>query len=274
MKLFYICLACFFVLGSLLEHFITRKKNNNYYNLNDFKSSILLMLTALVVDIGFKVVATYLLFKLHEYSLFSLGYQWWVWIFCYVIWDLVFYFKHRMEHNVRFMWAIHINHHSSKYMNLSTSLRSGVFKASYRYFFWAIPIFIGFPVPMFLMLYGLAKVWAFFSHSQKLGNWGLLERFTITPTHHLLHHSCDEDNLNKNFGETFLFWDKLFGTYKKTTKPLRFGINEPVNHDDFKEVVFHELKAMQNDLMEAKNWKQKVKIVFGKPVYRPVKTIG
>jgi sterol desaturase/sphingolipid hydroxylase (fatty acid hydroxylase superfamily) len=76
-------------------------------------------------------------------------------------------------------------------MNLSTSLRSGVLKFSYRYFFWALLILIGFPLPMFLVLYGIGKLWAFFSHSQQLGKWGILEKFTITPTHHLLHHSCN-----------------------------------------------------------------------------------
>jgi sterol desaturase/sphingolipid hydroxylase (fatty acid hydroxylase superfamily) len=150
-------------------------------------------------------------------------------------------------------------------MNLSTSLRSGVFKSSYRYFFWFIIILIGFPLPMFLVLYGLGKVWAFFSHSQKLGRWGLLEKFTITPTHHLLHHSCNENNLNKNFGETFLIWDKLFGTYKENTEALTYGINEPVDHTDFSDVVFHEFKRMREDLSHASSLRKKIQIIFGKP---------
>jgi sterol desaturase/sphingolipid hydroxylase (fatty acid hydroxylase superfamily) len=265
MKTFYAVLAVFFILGSILEYFSTYKEHQNYYSLKDFKSSLMLMLTALIVDLGSKIVAISLLDKLSFYSIWSLGYDWWVWISCYILWDFVFYVKHYLEHNVRFMWAIHVNHHSSEYMNLSTSLRSGVFKASYRYFFWAIPILIGFPLPMFLILYGLGKVWAFFSHSQRLGNWGILEKYTITPTHHNLHHSSNEDNLNKNFGETFLIWDKLFKTYKETNKPLSFGINEKINHDDFKEVVFHEFRSMVSDFLAAKNWRQKFKIVFGKP---------
>jgi sterol desaturase/sphingolipid hydroxylase (fatty acid hydroxylase superfamily) len=267
MKLFYILLSLFFILGSLLEYYFTRDKNKNYYSLRDFKSSLFLMFSGLFFDMSIKMLAIYLLLKLYDHSIFSFGYQWWVWILCYITWDLVFYLKHYMEHNVRFMWAIHVNHHSSSYMNLSTSLRSGVFKSSYRYFFWAIPIFIGFPVPVFLILWGLAKIWAFFSHSQQLGNWGIFEKFTITPTHHLVHHSCNENNLNKNFGETLLFWDKLFGTFKKTDEPLLYGINEPVNHNNFKQVVFHEFINMKEELKKAKDWKRWVKIIFGKPGY-------
>jgi alkylglycerol monooxygenase len=273
MEIFYTILALFFILGSLFEYYITRKETKNYYSLHDFKNNVFLLFSGLFFDLAIKFIAIYLLLKLYDISLFSFGYQWWVWILCYIIWDLIFYLKHYLEHNVRFMWAIHVNHHSSSYMNLSTSLRSGVFKSSYRYFFWAIPIFIGFPVPMFLVLYGLAKVWAFFSHSQKLGNWGVFEKFTVTPTHHLLHHSYNEDNLNKNFGETFLFWDKMFGTFKKTDKPLLYGIEEPVDHNDFKAVVFHELIKMKNEFNLAKDWKERIKVIFGKPSYNKLQDL-
>ena len=264
MKLFYAILALCFILGSFIEYRVTRK-DTEYYSLRDFKSSIMLMLSGLFIDLVIKALVIFLFIKFSPYSLFKLSYQWWVWVLCYVAWDLVFYLKHYLEHNVRFMWAIHVNHHSSSHMNLSTSLRSGVFKSSYRYFFWFIIILIGFPLPMFLVLYGMGKVWAFFSHSQKLGRWGLLEKFTITPTHHLLHHSCSENNLNKNFGETFLIWDKLFRTYKENTEPLTYGINEPVDHTDFNDVVFHEFKRMRKDLSHASSLRKKLKIIFGKP---------
>ena len=265
MEIFYFSLAIFFIAGSLVEHWITKKKDINYFSLHDFRNNIMLMLTGLGLDIIVKIGAIYILDILSGYALFQFGYQWWVWVICFLSWDFVFYLKHYLEHNVRFMWAIHVNHHSSAYMNLSTSLRSGVLKSSYRYFFWSLIILIGFPLPMFLVLYGIGKIWAFFSHSQKLGSWGLLEKFTITPTHHLLHHSSNGNNLNKNFGETFLFWDYLFGTFKKTTEPLKYGIEKPLNHNDFKDVVFHEFKSMLNDLRYSRNWRHGLKIIFGKP---------
>lgn len=118
---------------------------------------------------------------------------------------------------------------------------------------------------MFLILYGIGKIWEFFSHSQKLGKWGILERFSVTPTHHLLHHSNNENNLNKNFGETFLFWDKLFGTFIRTNEELTYGINEKVDHSKFNEVVFHEFKSMAKDLKKSNSLTSKLKIIFGKP---------
>jgi sterol desaturase/sphingolipid hydroxylase (fatty acid hydroxylase superfamily) len=266
MNLFYFSLSVFFILGSLLEFYLTRKEMSNYYDVKDFKSSLFLMFGGLFFDLIIKIPAIYLLIKLYDYSIFPMGYKWWTWILCYVFWDLIIYIEHYLEHNVRFMWAIHVNHHSSPHMNLSTALRSGVFKAGYRYFFWIIPIAIGFPVPMFLVVYGIGKIWAFFSHSQRLGDWKILEKFTITPSHHIIHHSYNEQNLNKNFGETFLFWDKLFGTFKQTNDPLLFGINESVDPTNYKEVVFHEFDNMKRDLSQTTKWSKKLQIIFGKPI--------
>ena len=265
MKLFYFVLAVCFVGGSLIEYWVTRKEHRFYYSLYDFRTSFQLMISSLLVDIVLKSVAIVLFNKLAVFAVFRLGYEWWTWILCYVAWDLIFYLKHYMEHNVRFMWAIHVNHHSSPYMNLSTSLRSGVFKSGYRFFFWAIIVLIGFPIPMFLTLYGAGKIWAFFSHSQRLGHWGILERFVITPSHHLVHHSSNKENLNSNFGETFLIWDKLFGTFKKHNGPLSYGIAESVDHASFNEVVFHEFKVMRRELRAASGMKQYLRIIFGRP---------
>ena len=41
-------------------------------------------------------------------------------------WDFIYYWNHRMMHEVRGMWAIHVVHHSSERYNLSTALRQPV----------------------------------------------------------------------------------------------------------------------------------------------------
>lgn len=269
LKLFYTGLALFFIAGSFLEYYLTRKESNGYYNLHDTYSSISLMLAGLLLDIAAKTLAIYLLIKLSHYAFFEAGYRWWAWLACFVVWDFLFYWKHRLEHSVRILWAVHVNHHSSKYLNLSTSLRSGIFKSAYRYFFYIPVMLLGFPVAMFLIIYGLGKLWAFFSHSQKLGKWGVLEKILITPSHHGLHHSCNKDNLNKNFGETLLIWDKIFGTFSVTKEELVFGIEENVDHSKFSEVVLHELKSIVRDVRKAKNFRIKMMYIFGKPGWRP-----
>ena len=274
MKLFYAALAIFFIAGSFLEYVLTYKEQKEYYSIRDTWSSVRLMLTGLMLDMGVKTIAIYLLIKLSYYAPFTAGYSWWAWLACFLTWDFLFYWKHRIEHSVRFMWAIHVNHHSSALLNLSTSLRSGIFKSIYRYFFYIPVVLLGFPVTMFLLVYGLGKLWAFFSHSQQLGKWGVLEKIVITPTHHGVHHSCNRDNLNKNFGETLVLWDMLFGTFTETKEQLVFGIEEEVNHNSFYQVVMHEMNSMIRDIRHAKTWHEKLMYFFGKPGWKPKSTIN
>lgn len=40
-------------------------------------------------------------------------------------WDLIYYWWHRANHRSRIAWAVHSQHHSSEYYNLSTALRQG-----------------------------------------------------------------------------------------------------------------------------------------------------
>src|SRR6185436_14558090 len=37
-------------------------------------------------------------------------------------WDFIYYWNHRFMHTSRYMWAIHVVHHSSERYNLSTAL--------------------------------------------------------------------------------------------------------------------------------------------------------
>ena len=37
--------------------------------------------------------------------------------------DFTFYWHHRLSHEIRVLWAAHVNHHSSTTMNLATALR-------------------------------------------------------------------------------------------------------------------------------------------------------
>ncbi len=48
----------------------------------------------------------------------------------------------------------------------------------------------------------------------------------ITPSHHRVHHGMNEEYVDKNFGGTFVFWDKLFGTFQKEEdeNPVVYGV--------------------------------------------------
>jgi sterol desaturase/sphingolipid hydroxylase (fatty acid hydroxylase superfamily) len=66
----------------------------------------------------------------------------------------------------------------------------------------------------------------FYNHNHLIKNSGFLDKFLVTPKHHRIHHGKNEPYLDKNFGGTFLIWDKLFGTFQKEDpeNPVEIGI--------------------------------------------------
>ena len=67
--------------------------------------------------------------------------NWVLWILTFVLIDLVFYIYHRLSHRVRFLWAIHMSHHSSEEMNFAVSFRQAWFGPISKVpFFMVLPI--------------------------------------------------------------------------------------------------------------------------------------
>src|SRR5690606_38860665 len=48
------------------------------------------------------------------------------WLVALVGWDVIYYWNHRLMHEIRALWAHHVVHHSSERYNLSTALRQPV----------------------------------------------------------------------------------------------------------------------------------------------------
>jgi sterol desaturase/sphingolipid hydroxylase (fatty acid hydroxylase superfamily) len=60
---------------------------------------------------------------LWQFALFDLGASWVAVLACFVLDDLRCYWVHRFGHRSRWVWASHVNHHSSQHYNLTTALR-------------------------------------------------------------------------------------------------------------------------------------------------------
>jgi sterol desaturase/sphingolipid hydroxylase (fatty acid hydroxylase superfamily) len=269
MKTFILLLIPSFLLMVLIEYLVTYKKPKKYYSVKDTFISIALATVGFVIDMGIKAGSLYFLFQLQSFSILKLDFHWWVWVLAFFSWDFIFYFKHLSEHKIRLLWAIHINHHSSEYYNLSVALRSAVLKSLYRYFFFIPMILIGFPIEMFLTIYILGKIWAFICHTQLIGNLGPLEWIFITPLHHRLHHSLDDENHSKNLGETLNLWDRLFGTFKKEGNINDFGVSNYPEKQNVWEVTFHEMKALIRDVKNTKSLSNKILLMVKAPGWQP-----
>jgi len=49
----------------------------------------------------------------------------------------------------------------------------------------------------------------------------------MTPNYHKVHHEQDQYYTDSNYGTLFIFWDKLFGTFKvKPVSEINYGLKE------------------------------------------------
>jgi len=66
----------------------------------------------------------------------------------------------------------------------------------------------------FFTVMGIREIGQLLTHSGLPWSWGWIGRWVLTcPAGHAILHSAEPRFYNKNFSPTFVFWDRLFGTY-------------------------------------------------------------
>jgi len=134
-----------------------------------------------------------------------------------------------------------------------------------RNLFWCILPLAGFHPTMVITILVVHGTYSFFTHTQVIGKLGWLENFLITPSHHRVHHASNEKYLNKNYGDIFVFWDKLFGTFQKEEEAPTYGLTHPLKSHSFLWQHFHYYIELWEACRRSKSFWKSVKILVGKP---------
>ena len=246
-------------------------KNN--YRFNDTFTSISLGLISRFIPLlgiglqgaAFAYVAAY--FNLALFSAANL----WVWILAFFLYDLSYYWMHRLHHEVKILWATHVVHHHGEEFNLSTALRQTSTGFLWKWIFYLPMLLVGIPPEVFVTVAGINLVYQFWVHTEHIGKLGWLEYIFITPSNHRVHHAQNKEYIDANYGGVFILWDRIFGSFKPeldevkpiygTTKPLRSWNPLKANFEVFAEIV--------RDFSHTKKWSDKFKLVFSPPKWRP-----
>ena len=259
-----------FLLSMLVEWFIGKKENPEFYQSKDMLVSISMGIFSSIVEFFPKVLAFIAFFYLHEISSLknSIDRQWWAWILLFFLDDFAYYWFHRMNHEVRLFWAGHVPHHSSVKYNYGTALRQGVGERIHKFIFWLWIPLLGFDALMIFIMMGLNLVYQFFVHTDlvyKLPAW--FESIFNSPSHHRVHHASNNRYLDRNHAGVLIIWDKFFGTFseeKKNEKPV-YGLTSNIETYNPFLVATHEYSAIIKDVRRAKSWKDKLKYIFYSP---------
>ena len=154
--------------------------------------------------------------------------------------DITYYWMHRLEHEVRTLWAYHSVHHSSAELNLTTGLRLTWIKGVIEWLFFVPMILIGFSAiqtPITLSIVVLYQTWI---HTEKIGKLGWADQIFNTPSVHRVHHGSNKEYHDKNYGGILMLWNRILGTYKMETEKVIYGITTPVGSCNPVVINFHE----------------------------------
>ncbi len=132
----------------------------------------------------------------------------------FLISDFKNYFSHFLFHRFNTLWTLHEFHHSATEFCMLTRFRGHFLETAIKRMVDVIPFAIFGSVEMYLVVKVLSEIHQCFLHSALKSNWGWIGKYIlVSPAAHRLHHSNKRKHYGKNFGSTFIFWDRLFGSY-------------------------------------------------------------
>jgi len=195
-----------------------------------------------------------------------------VYIIAFFSLDFAGYWVHRLQHVTNFFWNGHIVHHSSEEFNLACALRQSISTIVRTFAIFLSPAAIlGVPWQVIAVIAPLHLFAQFWYHTQHIHKMGFLEKIIVTPSHHRVHHAINPVYIDKNYGQIFIFWDKLFGTYQQELKdvPPVYGITRPVRTWNPVKINFQHIWLLIQDAWRTKSWKDKLRIWLMPTGWRP-----
>lgn len=144
---------------------------------------------------------------------------------------------HYIEHHVTWMWQFHVIHHTDQNVDTTTANRHHPGESVIRFVFTTIAIFIvGAPMGLIFLYQTLSVVLTQFNHSNiNMPEWldkGLRVVF-CTPNMHRVHHHYRQPYSDKNYGNIFSIWDRIFGTYVVVdNSKLVYGVDTYMTNEE------------------------------------------
>ena len=257
-----------FLLTMLIEWRITApKQTKGGYALKDTAASIAMGLGNRLIGILPKLgVFAAWMWLWENYRLFDIPQDaWWVWVLLIPLEDFCYYWFHRSSHEVRFLWAAHVNHHSSTHYNLSTAVRQSWTTPFTGPLFWTALPLLGFHPLMVSIAMALNLLYQYWIHTELIGSMGWFEYVFNSPSHHRVHHGRNPEYLDRNHGGIFILWDRLFGTFEPERAEVDYGLTKNLDTYNLLTIAFHEWAAIFADVVRAKTWRGRLGYVFMPP---------
>ena len=258
----YMAMMLFERLAYVFEH------RGRPWNEQDARANVI---NSLVLAIGEAVVfgglfiGAYMLVYEHL-RLFTVPLVWWGWLLAFLLNDLAYYLDHRLAHRTGLFWAIHTTHHSSREMNLLVANRGtllgigGLMSPMYI----LLPL-LGVSPAMFLAVKFFGNFWGIFNHTRLVNRMGYLEHWLCTPANHRVHHGTESKYLDKNYGQTLLIWDRMFGSWQPEEEEPTYGLVSQMESYRIWDIQTCGLRQLVARMRAAPRWSDKLRYLWKPP---------
>ena len=271
-KILLIAMPAFLLLVLFEKWYGWRKGKDTVRNM-DMISSLSSGVTNVTKDVlGLAIALISYEWLVNKVAITHINTGWLTYLIVFIVLDFAGYSVHALDHRVNFFWNSHIIHHSSEEFNLACALRQSVSVFVRLFVILLIPAaLLGIDAKVIAVVAPLHLFAQFWYHTQHIGKMGFLEKIIVTPSHHRVHHALNKEYIDKNYGQIFIFWDKIFGTFQEElpdVKPV-YGITRPVRTWNPIKINFIHLWLMIKDAWNTKNIKDKFRIWFMPTGWRP-----
>ena len=271
-KILLIAMPAFLVLV-LFEKWYGWFRGRDTYGHLDMISSLSSGITNVVKDVlGLSVSILSYRWLVDRVAVYKVEDTFMTYLIAFVALDFSGYWTHRLAHEINFFWNKHAIHHSSEEFNLACALRQSISSFVHLFTVFLLPAaLLGVPPHVIGIVAPLHLFAQFWYHTRHIGKMGFLEHIIVTPSHHRVHHAINPEYLDKNHGQIFIFWDKLFGTFQEELPevPPVYGITRPVRTWNPIRINFMHLWLLIKDAWRAGSWRDKLRIWFMPTGWRP-----
>lgn len=190
--------------------------------------------------------------------------------FCigFLIHDLFYYIDHYVAHRTGLFWAFHQVHHSSEEFNFTVAARGFFADGTITQpIYYLMPV-VGMSPNQIGGVLIIASLYGIFNHTRLVKRMGFLEYILATPSNHRVHHGANPKYLDKNYGQTFIIWDLIFGTYKREEEEPTYGLTTNINSYNPVEIQTSGVKWLWHQMKSSAMLSDKLKYLYMPPGWK------
>ena len=127
------------------------------------------------------------------------------------------YLVHVCLHRYKWMWKLHLVHHSDTTVDASTGTRHHPGDILVReLLIFGVIVCVGIPAAFYVLYRIITPFFAYFTHANirlPIDLDRALSWIIVTPHMHKFHHHFERPWTNSNYGNILSCWDRMFGTF-------------------------------------------------------------